>query len=164
MFDFMLHRQGAAAREEAQATLAAAKLQTEGLRQDLAASQVHLTQTRKELHASQGKVDQLEQQCQDLQDQTHQQMTEIKVCMTAPVLDLVRNWSLRSVTVMSRHGKKILQAELAAQQSCVTHHSPLAAASQGSLLIDLTATVTMQPDAARSQRPQLHIRWPSYSR
>ena len=84
IFDSILHRQGAAAREEAEATLAAAKLQTEGLRQDLAASQAHLTQTRKELHASQGKVDQLEQQCQDLQDQTHQQMAEIKVCMNCP--------------------------------------------------------------------------------
>ncbi|KAA6418694.1 MAG: hypothetical protein FRX49_11347 [Trebouxia sp. A1-2] len=70
--------QGAAAREEAEATLAAAKLQTEGVRQDLAASQAHLTQTRKELHASQGKVDQLEQQCQELQDQTRQQIAEIK--------------------------------------------------------------------------------------
>jgi len=99
----VLHRQGAAAREEAEATLAAAKLQTEGVRQDLAASQAHLAQTRKELHAAQGKVDQLEQQCQDLQDQTHQQMAEIKVCMTAPVLDLERNWSLRSVTVILRH-------------------------------------------------------------
>ncbi len=99
----MLHRQGAAAREEAEATLAAAKLQTEGVRQDLAASQAHLAQTRKELHAAQGKVDQLEQQCQDLQDQTHQQMADIKVCMTAPVLDLERNWSLRSVTVILRH-------------------------------------------------------------
>lgn len=79
----MLHRQGAAAREEAEATLASAKLQTEGVRQDLAA---HLTQTREELHASQGKVDQLEQQCQDLQDRTHQQIAEIKVCITAPVL------------------------------------------------------------------------------
>ncbi len=125
----MLHRQGAAAREEAEATLAAAKLQTEGLRQDLVASQAHLAQTRKELHACQGKVDQLEQQCQDLQDQTHQQNAEIKVCMTGPVLDLVRNWSLKSSTVMSRLGKRYVQAEL-----------------------------TMQPHAACSQRSQLHIR------
>ena len=132
MFDSMLHRQGAAAREEAEATLAAAKLQTEGVRQDLAASQAHLRQTRKELHASQGKVDQLEQQRQDLQDQAHQQMAEIKVCMTAPALDLVRNWSLRDVTIV--YG--IMQAELAARQSCVAHDSLLAAASQGDLLID----------------------------
>ena len=127
--DSMLHRQGAAAREEAEATLAAAKLQTEGVRQDLAASQAHLTQTRKELHASQGKVDQLEQQCQELQDQTRQQIAEIKVCMTATVPDLVQNWSLRGVTLFARHSHRIMQAELAAQQSCVAYASLLAAAS-----------------------------------
>ena len=103
--DSMTHRQGAAAREDAEATLAAAKLQTEGVRQDLAASQAHLTQTRKELHASQGKVDQLEQQCQDLQDQTHQQIAEIKVCMTATLPDLVQNWSLKGVIIVSWHSK-----------------------------------------------------------
>ena len=97
-----MHRQGVAAREEAEATLAAARLQTEGVRQDLAVSQAHLTQARKELHASQGKVDQLEQQCQDLQDQTHQEIAENKVCMTASVLDLLQNWSLRGVILF--HG------------------------------------------------------------
>ena len=75
-------RQGAAAREEAETSLAAAQLQTEGLRQELASSHSHLVQTRQELQFCQVKVDELEQQCQDLQDQNHQLSSDLQVTMS----------------------------------------------------------------------------------
>ena len=74
-----LCRERMAAREKADATLAAAQMQSLQYQEQLRESQKQLAMTREQLHACQAKVENLEHQLQDSQDHLHQAAAELQV-------------------------------------------------------------------------------------
>ena len=72
-------RQLSAAKDEAETSLAAARIQNEEQKQQMAKVRAQLTQTRGQLQILQAKAEQMEQQLQDSQDQKHCLASELKV-------------------------------------------------------------------------------------